>query len=68
MDNVLFIYIFFCNKDREIFSKIKKFSLKIFIHNLKFKNMSEYSTTNITQSVLPSDDKKYPLKENSTIN
>lgn len=30
--------------------------------------MSEYSTTNITQSVLPSDDKKYPLKENSTIN
>ena len=30
--------------------------------------MSEYSATNITQSVLPSDDKKYPLKENSTIN
>lgn len=30
--------------------------------------MSEYSTPNITQSVLPSDDKKYPLKENSTIN
>lgn len=30
--------------------------------------MSEYSAINITQSVLPSDDKKYPLKENSTIN
>ena len=30
--------------------------------------MSEYSATNITQSVLPSDDRKYPLKENSTIN
>lgn len=30
--------------------------------------MSNYSATNITQSVLPSDDKKYPLKENSTIN
>lgn len=30
--------------------------------------MLEYSATNITQSVLPSDDKKYPLKENSTIN
>ena len=30
--------------------------------------MSGYSATNITQSVLPSDDKKYPLKENSTIN
>lgn len=30
--------------------------------------MSEYSATNITQSVLPSDDKKYPLKENFTIN
>lgn len=30
--------------------------------------MSEYSATNITQSVLPSDDKKYPLKDNSTIN
>lgn len=30
--------------------------------------MSEYSATNITQSILPSDDKKYPLKENSTIN
>lgn len=30
--------------------------------------MSEYSTLNITQSILPSDDKKYPLKENSTIN
>ena len=30
--------------------------------------MSEYSATNITQSVLPSDDKKYPLKENSSIN
>ena len=30
--------------------------------------MSEYSTANITQSVLPSDDRKYPLKENSTIN
>lgn len=30
--------------------------------------MSEYSTPNITQSVLPSDDKKYPLKENFTIN
>lgn len=36
--------------------------------DLKLENMSEYSTTNITQSVLPSDDKKYPLKENSTIN
>ena len=30
--------------------------------------MPEYSTLNISQSVLPSDDKKYPLKENSTIN
>ena len=30
--------------------------------------MSGYSATNITQSVLPSDDKKYLLKENSTIN
>lgn len=36
--------------------------------DLKLENMSEYSATNITQSVLPSDDKKYPLKENSTIN
>ena len=30
--------------------------------------MPEYSTLNISQSILPSDDKKYPLKENSTIN
>lgn len=30
--------------------------------------MPEYSTLNIAQSILPSDDKKYPLKENSTIN
>lgn len=30
--------------------------------------MSEYSALNISQSILPSDDKKYPLKENSTIN
>lgn len=30
--------------------------------------MSDYSATNITQSISPSDDKKYPLKENSTIN
>ena len=29
--------------------------------------MLEYSATNLTQSVLPSDDKKYPLKEHSTI-
>jgi hypothetical protein len=40
----------------------------MYILNLKLENMSEYSATNITQSVLPSDDKKYPLKENSTIN
>lgn len=30
--------------------------------------MPEYSTLNISQSILPSDDKKHPLKENSTIN
>ena len=30
--------------------------------------MPEYSALNISQSILPSDDKKYPLKENSTIN
>lgn len=30
--------------------------------------MPEYSTLNVSQSILPSDDKKYPLKENSTIN
>lgn len=30
--------------------------------------MPEYSVLNISQSILPSDDKKYPLKENSTIN
>lgn len=30
--------------------------------------MPEYSTLNISQSILPSDDKKYSLKENSTIN
>lgn len=40
----------------------------MYILNLKLENMSEYSATNITQSILPSDDKKYPLKENSTIN
>lgn len=40
----------------------------MYILNLELENMSEYSATNITQSVLPSDDKKYPLKENSTIN
>lgn len=30
--------------------------------------MPEYSALNISQLILPSDDKKYPLKENSTIN
>lgn len=30
--------------------------------------MPEYSALNISQSILPSDDKKYPLKENLTIN
>ena len=35
---------------------------------IKFEIMPEYSTLNISQSILPSDDKKYPLKENSTIN
>lgn len=30
--------------------------------------MPEYYALNISQSILPSDDKKYPLKENSTIN
>lgn len=36
--------------------------------NFSFQIMLEYSTLNISQSILPSDDKKYPLKENSTIN
>lgn len=30
--------------------------------------MSDYSALNTTQSILPVDDKKYVLKENSTIN
>lgn len=29
--------------------------------------MPEYSAINITQLILPSDDRKYPLRENSTL-
>ena len=41
---------------------------EFYIFPSKFEIMPEYSALNISQSILPSDDKKYPLKENSTIN